>query len=826
MRVLKKSYLLLFSLVLALNFGVSSNHFAEESSNNYKEIVYIDGVFYVKEKPANGWYIYEKIIYYFKDGKKFTGHIQIGKRYKYVVNGLYAYGYANGILYDYGSPVNGWKDDGIKEFYFKEGKKYTGTIKEDDGEKYIINGEYAKGYIKGLFYSNGKLGDWWYDDGTAWYFFRDGKKFTGKAVDGNGKRYFVNGKYANGVYEGKFYKDGVETSGNIYVNDVFYDKDGKPANGWHKHEDITFYFKEGKKFTGFIQIGKINKYIVNGRYAYGYANDIFYAYGVPVNGWQFDGIKKFYFKEGKKFTGTIKEEDEEKYIINGEYARGYIRDLFYSDGKLGNWWFNDGTAWYFFQDGKKFTGLGVDGNGERYFVNGKYANGDYEGKFYKDGVETTEKTYVNDIFYVNGKVVSGWYDDGTAWYFFKNGKKLTGKAVDGNGEMQFFNGKYANRYIDNIYYKDGKIANWWCDDGTAWYFFQDGKKFTGLGVDGNGERYFVNGKYANGIYNDKLYKDGVETTEKIYINDIFYVNGKLANWWYDDGTAWYFFKDGKKYTGLGVDGNGKMYFSNGKYANTYVDGIFCYEGKPTNGWFDDGKAWYFFKDGKKFTGHGIDGNGERYFVEGKYANGFYEGKLYKDGVEAKGKVYVNGIFYDEKNLPANGWYDDGNEWFFFRNGKKFTGKAVDGNGEMDFVNGKYKRNNKVYSASEEVQKRIVEAAHNTSSPGPNLCARWVSTVYRNAGLGYIGGNANDMYRKHTFTSDIADLKLGMLVAVESSSSGSRMGKIYGHVGIYIGDGKVMDSVGYKKISTLEEWIETYCKHSPVGFGYPPSVEEK
>ena len=41
MRVLKKSYLLLFSLVLALNFGVSSNHFAEESSNNYKEIVYI-----------------------------------------------------------------------------------------------------------------------------------------------------------------------------------------------------------------------------------------------------------------------------------------------------------------------------------------------------------------------------------------------------------------------------------------------------------------------------------------------------------------------------------------------------------------------------------------------------------------------------------------------------------------------------------------------------------------------------------------------------------------------------------------------------------------
>ena len=497
------------------------------------------------------------------------------------------------------------------------------------------------------------------------------------------------------------------------------------------------------------------------------------------------------------------------YFLNGKYANSYVGDIFCYEGKLANWWFNDGTAWYFFKDGKKFTGYGVDGNGERYFVNGKYANGIYNDKLYKDGVETTEKIYINDIFYVNGKLANWWYDDGTAWYFFKDGKKLTGKAVDGNGEMYFSNGKYANTYVDGIFCYEGKPTNGWFDDGNAWYFFKDGKKYTGLGVDGNGKMYFSNGKYAN-----------------TYVDGIFCYEGKPTNGWFDDGTAWYFFKDGKKFTGKAVDGNGEMQFFNGKYANRYIDNIYYKDGKIANWWCDDGKAWYFFKDGKKFTGHGVDGNGERYFVEGKYANGFYEGKLYKDGVEAKGKVYVNGIFYDEKNLPANGWYDDGNEWFFFRNGKKFTGKAVDGNGEMDFVNGKYKRNNKVYSASEEVQKRIVEAAHNTSSPGPDLCARWVSTVYRNAGLGYIGGNANDMYRKHTFTSDIADLKLGMLVAVESSSSGSRMGKIYGHVGIYIGDGKVMDSVGYKKISTLEEWIKTYCQHSPVGFGYPPSVEKK
>jgi len=40
-------------------------------------------------------------------------------------------------------------------------------------------------------------------------------------------------------------------------------------------------------------------------------------------------------------------------------------------------------------------------------------------------------------------------------------------------------------------------------------------------------------------------------------NGTYYVNGKLANWWYDDGKDWYFFQDGKKFTGLGVDGNGQ-----------------------------------------------------------------------------------------------------------------------------------------------------------------------------------------------------------------------------------------------------------------------------
>ncbi|HFH6770749.1 TPA: CHAP domain-containing protein [Streptococcus agalactiae] len=130
---------------------------------------------------------------------------------------------------------------------------------------------------------------------------------------------------------------------------------------------------------------------------------------------------------------------------------------------------------------------------------------------------------------------------------------------------------------------------------------------------------------------------------------------------------------------------------------------------------------------------------------------------------------------------------------------------------------------KEYEASTEVQKKIVNAAYITPSPGAGWCAMWVSQVYQNAGLGYIGGNACDMYRNYTFTSDKSKLKVGMLVAVESSSSGSTAGLTYGHVGIYIGDGKVMDNIGRIRVTTLDDWIASFCQHHPVGFGFPPNV---
>lgn len=149
--------------------------------------------------------------------------------------------------------------------------------------------------------------------------------------------------------------------------------------------------------------------------------------------------------------------------------------------------------------------------------------------------------------------------------------------------------------------------------------------------------------------------------------------------------------------------------------------------------------------------------------------------------------------------------------------------ATFGNSELIEANGGV-GGGQDYEASSDVQKKIVDACYITPSPGKGWCAMWVSQVYQNAGLGYIGGNACDLYKRYAFTSDTSKLEVGMLVMVESSSSGTEAGLRYGHVGIYIGDGKVIDNIGKVRVTTLDNWINTFCKNSPVGFGYPPSVQ--
>ena len=181
-----------------------------------------------------------------------------------------------------------------------------------------------------------------------------------------------------------------------------------------------------------------------------------------------------------------------------------------------------------------------------------------------DSTEKKSGWTSNGTYYVNGKLANWWYDDGKDWYFFQNGKKHTGEGKDNSGKRHFTNGKYANGYQKDTYYVNGKLADWWLDDGQDWYFFKNGKKFTGEASDSAGKHLFTNGKYANGTENGLFYVRGRKANG--YEKGTYYVDGKLADWWLDDGQDWYFFKEGKKFTGVAKDSSGEHKFVNGKYA--------------------------------------------------------------------------------------------------------------------------------------------------------------------------------------------------------------------------------------------------------------------
>ena len=118
-----------------------------------------------------------------------------------------------------------------------------------------------------------------------------------------------------------------------------------------------------------------------------------------------------------------------------------------------------------------------------------------------------------------------------------------------------------------------------------------------------------------------------------------------------------------------------------------------------------------------------------------------------------------------------------------------------------------------YSAANARQRRIVSAALSTPTAGPGYCAAWVQNVYENAGFGKYWGDACDLYDSYCHYSSANNLKVGMIIAVRTHNK-TYMGSIYGHVGIYVGDGWILDNISangvgkIRKIAVMD-WIEYY-----------------
>ncbi len=116
------------------------------------------------------------------------------------------------------------------------------------------------------------------------------------------------------------------------------------------------------------------------------------------------------------------------------------------------------------------------------------------------------------------------------------------------------------------------------------------------------------------------------------------------------------------------------------------------------------------------------------------------------------------------------------------------------------------------------QAAVIDAAKSVPSPGNGLCAMWVSQVFERAGQPYALGNANDMYYSYCTSSDESVIKPGMVVAVAKHNH-TYMGGIYGHIGVYVGNGQIMDNIGYIRTINFHEWTNWYGEVVPPKWGW-------
>lgn len=120
-----------------------------------------------------------------------------------------------------------------------------------------------------------------------------------------------------------------------------------------------------------------------------------------------------------------------------------------------------------------------------------------------------------------------------------------------------------------------------------------------------------------------------------------------------------------------------------------------------------------------------------------------------------------------------------------------------------------------YANATAAQRAVVDAARSTPTAGGGMCLKWVSQVFQAAGQPRVtGSTASVPYRRWCTSSNRSELRVGMIIAVDRSTTSSA-----GHIGIYIGDGLVMHNTGQQGTSgsvstnTVDEWIRN---HVPSG----------
>ena len=121
------------------------------------------------------------------------------------------------------------------------------------------------------------------------------------------------------------------------------------------------------------------------------------------------------------------------------------------------------------------------------------------------------------------------------------------------------------------------------------------------------------------------------------------------------------------------------------------------------------------------------------------------------------------------------------------------------------------------------QRRLVECAHGTPAMADGLCAAWVERAFGRLGMGYVSGDARELYQGFCHLTDTRELLVGMVCAVGRHPYGAG-GWDHGHVGLYVGDGRVMDCAGggVREVP-LALWLSAYGVASEPRWGWIGAV---
>lgn len=449
----------------------------------------------------------------------------------------------------------------------------------------------------------------------------------------------------------------------------------------------------------------------------------------------------------------------------------------------GSWAYQNGKWWWRYEDGGWPSNCFLTIGGAEYY-------------FDSEGYAATGWRYLSDgwhLFSGSCAHLKGWAASGSHWFYLDetSGLMKTGWVLvnhnwyylDLSGAMQT-----GWLFLDNTWYwlePSGLMATGFkLVNGALYHFSQSGSMSTGWFVD-DGTWYCANATgairagwfyYASNWYwldpnNNGAMLLGFQT-----------VNGSIYYLDPDSGgalecNAWIFSQDGSAYYACG---SGAIVLTGVKDSVGAIK-LNDAEGKPMVGWYWSSAAQtWFYTDSDGVLQHGWQLIGERWYH-----------------------------LDNESGVMNTGWFRDADRlWYYLMaSGQMATGWNSIDNGEY-FFNAAGAWVEPERSAHTSSQSQIVGRCYNVPSPGVGLCSEWVSEVFYPVLGSYPNGDACDMFWNWCHSRDISQLKVGMIVAVPTHTH-TNAGARWGHIAIYVGNGMVMDNIGYIRTTSLAWWLNYY-----------------